>query len=210
MHTRNTINENYLRTFYRVIDNAITEYPRTMLVFVILRMPHSLYDDIPGPVVYSQQAKLLSRFIDSLKAKLRAHVKRTRKEGRRCHPTGLRYFWVRETGPESQHEHYHAGLLVNKDTFSSLGRFHSEVNNLGSYIEEAWLSGLGLSVDDVADMQEYETLVHFPNHPLYYLDCNSATYNEVWRDIAPRLEYHAKDYSKDYSRYIRSIGYSLR
>jgi hypothetical protein len=193
---------------HRVIDNAIAEHPRTMLVMVILRIPYSRFDDVPHPFKYSQRDKLLSRFIDSLKAKLRAHGKRIRRSGKRCHQTSLRYFWVRETGPENQHEHYHMGLLVNKDTFCSLGSFHSERNNLGSYIEEAWLSGLGLSIDDVADMGEYETLVHFPEHPLYYLDCNSAGYGDVWRDMSERLEYYAKDYSKDYSRQIRSIGCS--
>lgn len=210
MYTHNTINKKYLTTMHRVIDNAIAEHPRTMLVLVILRMPYSRINDLPYPSVYNQKDKLLSRFIDSLKAKLRAHASRITKAGKRCHQTSLRYFWVRETGPENQHEHYHMGLLVNKDTFCSLGSFHSERNNLGSYIEEAWLSGLGLSIDDVADMGEYETLVHFPEHPLYYLNCNSVTYDDIWRDMTVRLEYYAKDYSKDYSRQIRSIGCSQR
>lgn len=210
MYTRNSMNKNYLTTMHRVIDNAIAEHPRTMLILAILRMPYSRFDDMPCPSVYNQREKLLSRFIDSLKAKLRAHANRIKKAGKRCHQTNLRYFWVRETGPENQHEHYHVGLLVNKDAFCSLGLFHSERNNLGSYIEEAWVSGLGLSVDNVANMGEYETLVHFPEHPLYYLNCNSTGYDDVWRDMTVRLEYYAKDFSKDYSRQIRSIGYSQR
>ncbi|HCB1597117.1 inovirus-type Gp2 protein [Citrobacter werkmanii] len=210
MYTRNSINQDYLTTIHRVINNAIAEHPRTMLVMVILRMPYSRFDDVPHSFEYSQRDKLLSRFIDSLKAKVRAHVKRVRRSDKRCHDTNLRYFWVREIGRENQHVHYHVGLMVNKDTFNSLGRYHSERNNLGSYIAEAWLSGLGLSVNDIADMREYETLVHFSDHPLYYLDCNSAGYGDVWREMSKRLEYYAKDYSKDYNRHMRSIGCSQR
>ncbi|WP_223883612.1 MULTISPECIES: inovirus-type Gp2 protein [Enterobacteriaceae] len=91
----------------------------------------------------------MSRFMDSLKIK--AHLHRTVRSGKRSHDTQVRYFWCRETGPQNGHAHYHMLILVNKNTFHSLGSFHRQGNNLGNYIIEAWLSGLGISPDIVAD-----------------------------------------------------------
>lgn len=94
-----------------------------------------------------------------------------------------------------------------RDTFHSLGDFHREGHNLGSYIIEAWLSGLGIMSDTVADPERYTSLVHFPEHPLYYL-IRDADSQAIYRALQPRLEYIAKHYSKPYCRAVRSVGYS--
>jgi len=210
MRNNQKLNTDYLATFKQVIDNEINEHPRTLLVVVNLHMPYPKDDDVLPPDFYTQEDNLMSRFIGSLKAKLKAHQQRKAREGIRTHRTGLRYFWVREIGRKSGNKHYHLMLLVNKDAFHCLGRFDSERNNLRSYIQEAWLSGLGLTGTKVADLGEYHPLVHFTKSPLYYLDMYSENYDTVYRDLMPRVEHLAKHHTKVYGRDTRSIGYSLR
>ena len=156
------INTDYAEKLTRVIEKALAQYPRTLAVLVNTHLPNDSDSDIPASVNI-QTEKLMSRFIDSLKAKIKAHIHRKERSDKRCHDTRVRYFWCREIGPKSGHPHYHMLILVNKDTFHSLGRFHQEGSNLVSYIMEAWLSGLGISPDTVADPERYTSLVHFPD-----------------------------------------------
>lgn len=78
-------------------------------------------------------------------------------------------------------------------------------DNLGSLIREAWLSALNL-----IGHNEYLSLVHFPENPLYYLNVNESQYTQVFNDLMYRLSYFAKDKSKSYSKEQRSFGCSQR
>lgn len=187
-------NTTYLQRILRVIDNATAEHARTMAVRVDLRLP----DD-----VFITRQGLISRFIESLDAKIAARYRSKLKEGKRTYPCHLRYAWVREVGEINQKSHYHMVLFVNNDTFNGLGSYGDDGTGLASLIREAWLSAIQLS-----QQPEYRKLVHFPDNPLYYLDVNSADYRDIYDQLTFRLSYFAKERTKDYNREERSFGCS--
>ena len=187
-------NTRYLQRILHVINHATTQYPRTMAVRVDLRLPDNHFNIKTG---------LLSRFIESLDAKIEARYRKKIKQGIRSYPCHLRYAWVREVGEVNEKSHYHLVLFVNKDTFNGLGGYGEEGTGLASLIREAWLSALQLSA-----YPEYRTLVHIPDNPLYYLDVNATVYREVYDKLTFRLSYFAKERTKSYSRDERSFGCS--
>lgn len=187
-------NTRYLQRILRVITQATTQHPRTMAVRVDLRLPDNHFNIRTG---------LLSRFIESLDAKIEARYRKKIKQGIRSYPCHLRYAWVREVGEVNEKSHYHLVLFVNKDTFNGLGGYGEEGTGLASLIREAWLSALQLST-----CPEYRALVHIPDNPLYYLDVNATDYKTVYDRLTFRLSYFAKERTKAYSPDERSFGCS--
>jgi hypothetical protein len=187
-------NTTYLQRILRVREKATAEHTRTMAVRVDLRLPDEILINRQG---------LMSRFIESLDAKIAARYRSKLKQGKRTYPCHLRYAWVREMGEINQKSHYHMVLFVNNDTFNGLGSYGEDGAGLASLIREAWLSALQLS-----HHSEYWTLARFPDNPLYYLDVNSAGYKEIYDQLTFRLSYFAKERTKDYSREERSFGCS--
>ncbi|GKV79220.1 hypothetical protein PEC106568_43930 [Pectobacterium carotovorum subsp. carotovorum] len=102
-------NEAYLQRMISVINNAVAEHPRTMAIRVDLRLPDDEFNARQG---------LMSRFIESLDAKIEARYRSKQKQGKRTYPNHLRHVWVREVGEENQKSHYHVVLFVNNDTFN--------------------------------------------------------------------------------------------
>lgn len=189
-------NEAYLPRMINVINNAVAEHPRTMAIRVDLHLPDDECNARQG---------LMSRFIESLDAKIEARYRSKQKQGKRTYSSHLRHLWVREVGEENRKSHYHVVLFVNKDTFSGLGRYDESGTGLASLIQAAWLSGLGLS-----NQSDYRTLVHFPEKPLYYLDINAEDYRMIYGKLTFRLSYFAKERTKSYCREERSFGSSQR
>lgn len=187
-------NTTYLQRILRVRENATAEHTRTMAVRVDLRLPDEILINRQG---------LMSRFIESLDAKIAARYRSKLKQGKRTYPCHLRYAWVREVGEINQKSHYHMVLFVNNDTFNGLGSYGDDGTGLASLIREAWLSAIQLS-----QQPEYRKLVHFPDNPLYYLDVNSADYRDIYDQLTFRLSYFAKERTKDYNREERSFGCS--
>jgi hypothetical protein len=68
-----------------------------------------------------QAIAVISRFTDSLKARITALQARQRREGKRVWPTTLRFVWAREFGEIKGKKHYHAVLLLNRDTWCGPG-----------------------------------------------------------------------------------------
>lgn len=76
----------------------------------------------------------ISRFTNSLKAKLAADEQRKRKEGKRVHPNTLRYAWVREFTQNGK-RHFHVFLFLNKDAYFHLGDFNLDDDTLRTMID---------------------------------------------------------------------------
>ncbi|MGM3172741.1 inovirus Gp2 family protein [Dickeya lacustris] len=189
-------NEAYLSRMISVINNAVDEHPRTMAIRVDLHLPDDECNARQG---------LMSRFIESLDAKIEARYRSKQKQGKRTYSSHLRHLWVREVGEENQKSHYHVVLFVNNDTFNCLGSYDESGTGLASLIQAAWLSGLGLS-----NRPDYRTLVHFPENPLYYLDINAEDYRTIYDRLTFRVSYFAKERTKSYCREERSFGCSQR
>ncbi|MGG4672779.1 inovirus Gp2 family protein [Providencia sp. Me1] len=186
-------NKKYQNVFIDVINQAVDEFPRTLALRVDLRFPAN-YN-------YSRSSREITRFIESLKAKLSVDCLRKNKLWGRRWRNRLRYIWVRETGNSNRRKHYHALLLLNKDLYHSAGKFDSD-NSLAALIQQAWYSALGL------DSIMYSSLVHFPVSGVFHLNINKEDYEQKLNQLLKRMEYLAKDYTKNYDDGYRSIGRS--
>ena len=144
-------NAYWLSRFDSLLDSALAQHRAVSFIRVDLRcpeyMPATIMDSGPDSAV-------ISRFFASLKAKIQAYQQHKRRTSQRVHATSLRYFWCREFGEEENRKHYHVILLLNKDTWCSLGDF-SEPSSLAAMIQEAWCSALHL------EPWQGDGLVHF-------------------------------------------------
>lgn len=193
-------NSYYLQRCKDTIDLALATHPRLMAVRIDLHFPNK---------ELAADTMAISRFIGSLKAKLKANRKRKKKEaqGKRVHDTSLFYIWVKEHGEESDQAHYHLVLMLNKDAFYSLGNYQASLTgnprpSLSVMVRQAWCSALKLD-----DMEKHASLVHFPQNPWYWPradERNSADYKRLLK----RVSYMAKDRTKVYSKANRSLGCS--
>lgn len=195
-------NASYLQRCQDTIDLALATHPRLMAVRIDLHFPNK---------ELAADTMAISRFIGSLKAKLKANRKRKKKEaqGKRVHDTSLFYIWVREHGEESEQAHYHLVLMLNKDAFYSPGDFKANPADkhaspsLSVMAYQAWCSALGIEV-----LKKHATLVQFAKKkPCHFLKANerdTATYKEFLKHVS----YLAKDRTKVYSKANRSLGCS--
>lgn len=148
----------YLSRLKRTIDQALDQYPRLLAFRVDLRLPRSI-----GLPDYTLTNEVISRFIESFKAKIEHNRDKAREKNRYAHSCKVRYVWAREIGVEGQ-PHFHLLILLNRDAYYTVGRLGSEVSNMINRMEEAWATALGRSVGQV------KGLVHIPENPEYRID----------------------------------------
>jgi len=187
----------YLTALKRVIDLALREYPRLLAFRVDLRLPTGIR--LPD---YAYRNGVISRFIESFKAKIEHNRSKAREQNKYAHACKVRYFWVRERG-QGQTYHYHLLILLNRDAYYTIGRLQSEADNMISRMEEAWASALGLSVDQV------EGLVNIPDRAVYRIDRNvRAGSGNALSELFYRASYLCKTATKAYGHNQHSYGYS--
>ncbi|MDD2046238.1 inovirus Gp2 family protein [Pseudomonas putida] len=150
----------YISSLKRTIGLALAQYPRVLAFRADLRLPQGI--DL-SECTYTNQ--VISRFIESFKAKIEHNREKARDRNQYAHDCKVRYVWAREIG-EGRRPHYHLLILLNRDSFYTLGRLRSERANNISRLEEAWASALRLSVDEVRG------LVHIPGNAEYRIDRN--------------------------------------
>ncbi|WGC19320.1 inovirus Gp2 family protein [Enterobacter ludwigii] len=192
---RNSLNPDYQQAFYDVIRNAVDEFPRTLALRVDLRFP--------GNYQYGVSNREVTRFIESLKAKLLVDCRRKNRRWRRNMNNRLRYVWVREIGERNRRKHYHVLLLLNKDVYHSAGSYKAD-DSLYALIRQAWCSALGL------DTEQYSGLANMTENGCYYLNRRSPNYMQQVTELLKRMDYLAKDHTKCYDDGYRSIGMSRR
>ncbi|PHI30137.1 inovirus Gp2 family protein [Budvicia aquatica] len=190
------LNPDYLNRMTKTIQAALKEHPRTFALRVDLRLP----DDI----LARTDPALISRFMDSLKAKLKADLAKKESEGKRVHPSTLRYVWVREFNEQEDKKHYHVLLLLNKDAYAFLGDYRQQTGNLAALITQAWLSALGINDE------RYQSLTYFPKNPCYYLNIKMLDTDGVYAKLMTRVSYLAKERSKISADGERNFGCSHR
>lgn len=176
----------------RILDtfkNALNDYPRVFMLRVDLRLPN-----IPA----ATDSSVISRFTESLKAKIAACQKRKRREDKRVHHTTLRYIWAKEYGEINGKKHYHVVLLLNRNSWHCAGDYN-DPNSLAGLIKQAWCSALRI------DAQEYATLAHFPQDPALWIDQGNSSQLQQGLE---RASYLAKDYTKITGDGERNFGCS--
>ncbi|WP_022960922.1 inovirus Gp2 family protein [Halopseudomonas pelagia] len=180
--------EQYLSRLKRTIELALDEYPRLLAFRVDLRLPAGA--DLP---VHTDSNVVISRFIDSFKAKIRQNrLKAFEHNEKGAHDSRVRYVWAREVG-QRERPHYHLLILLNRDAFYTLGKLDSTADNMISRMQEAWASALGLPVEHV------RYLVHIPDNPMYRVDLKvKAGKPDRLPELFYRTSYLCKAATKSY------------
>ena len=146
----------FLKALSEVVEDALADHCRVFAFRVDLRMPK----DVDALAVAFSNS-VMSRFMNSLKAKIQHNRLSVGRDGRHVHNTKVRYFWVREVGEEGR-VHYHAVVFLNADAFNWLGQY-GRSGNMAARVCEAWASALGVAEPFG------RALVHFPVRPTYTL-----------------------------------------
>lgn len=136
---------------------ALSAYTRVLALRVDLRLP-----DAPA----ATDAAVISRFTDSLKARINAYFRRRQRQEERIWPTTLRFIWAREFGEIKGKKHYHVVLLVNRDTWCVPGDYNNP-DSLAGMIKQAWCSALQV------DAEAHAVLARFPKSPAAWLTCGN-------------------------------------
>lgn len=186
----------YLDRLKGVVDLTLASYPRVLAFRIDLRIPNR--EGLPEFVSTNQ---VISRFLDSYKAKIESDRHRARSSNPYAHDTKVRYFWVREAGvPAAQH--YHLLILLNMDAYYTVGRLGSENMNMIRRLEEAWASALGLH------LQEVSGLVEFPKNGTYRLVRNAPDFMTNLTSLFHRASYLCKAATKHYGHHHHGMGSS--
>ncbi|WP_233979865.1 inovirus Gp2 family protein [Pectobacterium versatile] len=182
-----------------VINNAVKEHPRTLALRVDLHDPVILDNGDTISCFANTDSGAISRFTNSLKAKLAADEQRKRKEDKRVHPNTLRYAWVREFTQNGK-RHFHVFLFLNKDAYYHLGDFNMDEDTLRTMITSAWCSALTLT------HEEGQHLVQYPASGKYILSRDDILNDIYPGDLLNRIDYLTKVKSKDFDDGYRSFG----
>lgn len=185
--------EDYLQTLHRVIQQALADHPRIFAFRFDLRFPLGMDADDS-----SITNDVISRFIDSFKAKIKHNRACARMRDPYAHNTRVRYVWTRENNQDHR-VHYHVVILLNRDAFFTLGNFSSERTNMATRVKEAWASALGLPVELTTG------LVHFPDNPIYHF---GAATPEAMAAFFRRASYLCKANTKQFGNGHHGFGAS--
>ncbi|WP_395763667.1 inovirus Gp2 family protein [Stutzerimonas balearica] len=173
----------YLFRLKHTIDQALGQYPRVLAYRVDLRLPQGV--ELPD---HASTNLVISRFIESFKAKIEHNRGRARERNQYAHDCKVRYVWSREVG-QSGRQHYHLLILLNGDAYYTVGRLGSKNTNMISRMQEAWASALGLSVDQAGG------LVHIPGKAEYRVERGSR---DRLPELFNRASYLCKSATKSY------------
>ncbi|WP_065429418.1 MULTISPECIES: inovirus Gp2 family protein [Serratia] len=209
MISKGKLNKYQLKRIEETIDNALVKHPRITSLRIDLHTPLIEHDvvnnDMPDETYFVKiDSSVISRFIASLKAIIKAYIKAKEKDGIRVHKTSVGFLWVREFTPTSSKKHYHLLLLLNKDTFNYVGNFNEDKGALVSFIHRAWMSALGLTYP------YYRQLVHLAKNGCFYLNAKDGKESEEYKRLIFATSYFAKEYSKCFTDGERNFGCSQK
>lgn len=188
----------YLESMNQVMQNAVSDHSRTLAIRVDLRLPSGI--NCPDvPLAYDNS--VISRFVESLKAQIKADQIKRRRLNKRSFSCSVRVIWVAERD-SSMNNHYHIVILINNDCYDCLGDITADKGNMAARIKKAWASALGIELHQAAG------LVHFTDNGVFRLDVNSKTYNDDYCNLFYAISYLAKAKTKHYGDGTKSFGCS--
>lgn len=201
----------YLEDILSVMDRTVHDYARSCVIRFDAHFPDG-YEGIETVVI--------TRFRNSLRAKIYADLQRKARFGTRTYRCDVRVIWAKEQNG-SEHPHYHIAITLNRDAYFTLGRFKTTDEsarlqcgplsisgeyiggeNLSDRIKSAWASAIGWPQEVAGG------LVHFPEKPVYSIDRNSSDCYGQFAEAFRRLSYLAKADTKIYGDYSRYFGCS--
>ena len=110
MNTKNQsrygeLNQTYVHGITRTIDRALKQYPRLLAIRFDLRFPDE--EERPDcPTQCYTGSEVITRFINSVKAQIKADINRKRKAGKKTLTCNMRFVWVREFNQEQNGNAY--------------------------------------------------------------------------------------------------------
>ncbi|MEP9320348.1 inovirus Gp2 family protein [Pseudomonas sp. LABIM340] len=140
--------EQYLSRLHNTIERSLRQYARVFALRVDLRLPLGV--ELPD---YAYTNEIISRFLESFKAKIEHDRRRARTRYRYAHDSRVRYVWAREES-RGERPHYHLLILLNGDAYFTVGKKTSSEQNIFHRLQEAWASALGLAVEEVSGLVE--------------------------------------------------------
>lgn len=192
----------YLDSLFNLLDRALAEHPRTTVLRFDLHLPKAV-DCVDYP--YEYDSTVITKFIESFKAQVKADLKKKGREGTRVHKCTVRYAWAKENG-EAVQPHYHVALILNRDTYYGFGDYRFPRENLAGKIYKAWARALMLETLD-----EVMSLVHIPSSkPYYHLNRSSIEFQEQCNSVFRRLSYLAKFETKNYGDRSKNFSCSRK
>jgi len=207
INTKYQLVESYLSQIYKVLNQAVEQHSRTIVFHTVLRFPLD--------ISFAQSnGDCISRFIDSFKSQVKADQSKRVRSGKRVHKTAIRYVWCCEQSL-SENEHYHIFILMNADSYRSMGSYESPIaGQLFYMLNTAWGRAIGV------DTQTNRGLVHLSgssvnidintdsDSPIYdrYIGSNVSVIDSVFH----WMSYLAKHETKQYGNGGRNFGCSQR
>jgi hypothetical protein len=136
MQQKGVLIESYLESLYQNFQQALEQYSKVYIFRIDLRLPNNPNTN------HKADTLVITRFIDSLKAKIKHNRDIARSNGN-YHNTQVRYAWVKEASQDGG-VHYHCVFLLNGNAFRSMGDFDSDSSNMYNRLQSAWASALGI------------------------------------------------------------------
>ncbi len=199
-YSKYCLNDNWIDGINIVISRALNQYANVLMVRFDLHYPARWVSTPFFDNPYSNFSNPMSKFIDSLNAKIKAEQIRKHNQGIGVNPTLVRFVWSRENDG-SANDHYHVCLFLNKSRFQGVGRFDLNYQSLFSFIVEAWASALNI------DEWNCKGLVYIPNNSIYKIN----RYSQPDYDKAlQRAAYLAKEETKVRRSGVRCFGRSQK
>ncbi|MCO1948124.1 inovirus Gp2 family protein [Pseudomonas aeruginosa] len=187
--------EQYLTRLHSTIECSLKQYSRVFAFRVDLRLPLGV--ELPD-YVYTNE--VISRFLESFKAKIEHDRQRARTRYRYAHDSRVRYVWAREES-RGERPHYHLLILLNGDAYFTVGRKTSSKQNIFHRLQEAWASALGLGGEEVSG------LVEIPRAAGYLVSRAAGDHGEL-ADLFLRASYLCKAATKNYGDGQHGFGCS--
>lgn len=198
---KSPIEKYMLRRAVEVTEVMLTKHNRLFAFRTDLRFASEYcIDDTDSPFLFQRtDSKVITRFLDSLKAQIKADHKRV---GRKGEPALPAYVWTKERN-QSEHFHYHVMLIFNREVYGYMGDFtKTDANNMSNRIQKAWCSAVGI------DYPDYSRLVHFPDKSYRFDRHDAIQRNKEYMHYLFRLAYLTKSNTKDNYDIYRNFGTS--
>ncbi|MCM8743431.1 MULTISPECIES: inovirus Gp2 family protein [Pseudomonas] len=189
--------QEYLEALNRTIACALDQYPRVIAFRVDLRLPRLM--GVPDDALSNS---VISRFLESFKAKIEHNRKNAREQNKYAHGCRVRYVWARERS-EGGRQHYHLLILLNRDAYYTVGRLQPQRPNMITRMQEAWASALKCEIEQVRG------LVHIPSNAEYRVDREVRPGNvDQLPELFHRASYLCKAATKRYGEGAHGFGFS--
>ncbi|MCO2142483.1 inovirus Gp2 family protein [Pseudomonas aeruginosa] len=186
----------FLEDLWLTAEAALARHPRVFAARVDLRFPDGY--GMPDDFVHNTA---MSRFVDSFKEQIIADQGKSRREGKRVHPTDLFYFWVREVSNTGK-PHYHFAFLLNEDSYHKLGNLEPQESNTFNRLQRAWARALWI------DESAVKGLVNVPRNAEFSL--RRGVGDPGFAAFFYRVSYFCKTATKVFIGQTRNRGCSRR